>query len=260
MRIENYIIDTSVPRQAIQFNTLIDLPFGRGKRFLPGANRLLDEVVGGWEIAADGTMNSQDFYVGSGNWGTNSPIQKYKSGHKVTDCRSGSCTQAYMWFNGYIPPSQLATVAPSTCAAVVSNLPTGWIPYSQPLNTNYVSKGGAGCPGSTDPHYNTNDVQINLLNGKTDKQGYTAGPTSTTPWRKTLLNGPNNFVADASIFKVFPITESMRLRFNADAFNVLNMQGLNNPGSGDGVLQYTPGHSSSHFTPRQVQLTLRLEF
>ena len=31
---ENYIIDTSVPRQAIQFNTLVDLPFGRGKRFL----------------------------------------------------------------------------------------------------------------------------------------------------------------------------------------------------------------------------------
>lgn len=259
---EDYIIDTSVPRQAIQFNALVDLPFGRGKRFLPGANRLLDEVVGGWEIAADGTMNSQDFYVANGNWGPNNPIKVYKSGHKVTDCRSGTCVPADMWFNGYIPPSQLATVAPSTCTTVVSNLPSGWTPYSQPLDTNYVPdpKSTNACPPSTDTHYNTNDVQINLLNGKTDKQGYAPGPTSTTPWRKTLLNGPNNFVADLSIFKVFPITESTRLRLNMDAFNVLNIMGLNNPSSGDGTLQYAPQHSSSHFTPRQIQLTLRMEF
>ncbi|HVU46173.1 MAG TPA: hypothetical protein VHD85_08605, partial [Terracidiphilus sp.] len=97
-----------------------------------------------------------------------------------------------------------------------------------------------------------------------DKQGYSPGPSGggfgVNPYAKTLLNGPNNFVADLSVFKVFPITESTRLRFNMDTFNVFNMQGLNNPGSGDGVLQYTPGHSSSHFTPRQVQLTLRFEF
>jgi Carboxypeptidase regulatory-like domain len=259
---QNYIIDTSVPRQDIQFNGLIDLPFGRHKRFLSGVNRAVDEIVGGWELAGDGTMNSQDFYVANGNWGSNSNIKMYKSAKKVTDCRSGTCTPAYMWFNGYIAPSQLASVAPATCGTVVSNLPTGWTPYSQPLDTNYDPDPAstAACPSSRDTHYNTNDVQINLLNGSTDKQGYNPGPTPTNPWRKTLLNGPNNFVADLSVFKVFPITESTRLRFNMDTFNVFNMQGLNNPGTTDGVLEYTPGHSSSHNTPRQIQLTLRLEF
>ncbi len=256
---EDYIVDTSVPRQAIQFNALIDLPFGRGKRYLGGVNRVLDEVVGGWEIAGDGTMNSQDFYVSNGNWGPTSKIKVYKSGKKVTDCRSGSCTPAYMWFNGYIPPSQLSA---SGCTAIVTNLPSGWTPYQQPLDTNYNPT--SACGKAQDAHYNTNDVQINLLDGTTDKQGYSPGPSGggfgVNPYAKTLLNGPNNFVADLSVFKVFPITESTRLRFNMDTFNVFNMQGLNNPGSGDGVLQYTPGHSSSHFTPRQVQLTLRFEF
>lgn len=256
---EDYIIDTSVPRQAIQFNALFDLPFGRGKHYLAGVNRFLDEAVGGWEIAGDGVMTSQDFYVANGNWGPTSKIKVYKSGKKITDCRSGTCVPAYMWFNGYIPPSQLSA---SGCTAVVSNLPTGWTPYQQPLDTNYNP--ATTCGKAQDPHYNTNDVQINLLNGTTDKQAYSPGPSGggfgANPYAKTLLNGPNNFVADLSLFKVFPITESTRLRFNLDTFNVLNMQGLNNPGTTDGILQYTPQHSSSHNTPRQIQLTLRLEF
>ncbi|HVU44891.1 MAG TPA: hypothetical protein VHD85_02130, partial [Terracidiphilus sp.] len=206
---EDYIVDTSVPRQAIQFNALIDLPFGRGKRYLGGVNRVLDEVVGGWEIAGDGTMNSQDFYVSNGNWGPTSKIKVYKSGKKVTDCRSGSCTPAYMWFNGYIPPSQLSA---SGCTAIVTNLPSGWTPYQQPLDTNYNPT--SACGKAQDAHYNTNDVQINLLDGTTDKQGYSPGPSGggfgVNPYAKTLLNGPNNFVADLSVFKVFPITESTR--------------------------------------------------
>ncbi|MFP5208706.1 MAG: carboxypeptidase regulatory-like domain-containing protein, partial [Acidobacteriota bacterium] len=252
---QDYIIDTSVPRQAIQFNALLDLPFGRGKHYLSGVNHFMNEVVGGWEVAGDGTFNSQDFYVSNGNWGPTNPIHVYKSGHKVTDCRSGKCATAYEWFNGYVAPSQLPS---SGCTAVVNGLPSGWTPYSQPLDTNYNPT--APCGKAQDSHYNTNDVQLNLLDGSTDNQGYAPGPSSTNPWRKTLLNGPNNFVADLSVFKVFPIKETTVLRFNMDTFNVLNMQGLNNPGSGDGVLQFQPQFSSSHNTPRQVQLTLRLEF
>lgn len=259
-RWEDYIIDTAIPIHAIHFNALVDMPFGRGKRFLPGANRLLDEVVGGWQIAGDGNMSSQDFYVGNGNWGPNNPLKIYKTGKKITDCRSGVCYPVYMWFNGYIPPSQISGTAASTCATVVSNLPSDWKPYSSPLNTNYVPKSGGGCPASTDPYYNTNNVQVHLLDGSTDNQGFAPGPTATTPWRHTLLQGPKNFVADASVFKVFPITEQMRLRFNMDAFNVFNVQGLNNPSGSDGTLSFAPQYSSSHNTPRQIQLTLRLEF
>jgi hypothetical protein len=65
-----------------------------------------------------------------------------------------------------------------------------------------------------------------------------------------------NWTADASLFKVFPITERVNLRFNMDAFNVFNMQGINNPDGTDGTISFL----SSHNTPRQVQFTLRLTF
>ncbi len=257
---EDYFVDTAIPIQEIRFNFMVDFPFGRGKRFLPGANKLLDEVVGGWQLASDGTMASQDFYVGNGNWGPNNPIKLYKTSKKITDCRSGTCQPVYQWFNGYIQPSQVSGTAASTCTTIVSGLPSDWKPYSSPLNTNYVPKAGGGCPGSTDANYNTNNVQVNLTGGGTDTQGFAPGPTSTTPWRHTLLQGPKNFTADASLFKVFPITESTRLRFNFDLFNVFNQQGINNPNATDGTIPYLPQLSSSHNTARLVQLTLRLEF
>jgi len=60
---------------------------------------------------------------------------------------------------------------------------------------------------------------------------------------------------DASIFKVFPITERVNLRVNVDVFNALNEQGSINPGAA-GV----ENTLSSGNTPRQIQLTARLTF
>jgi hypothetical protein len=59
---------------------------------------------------------------------------------------------------------------------------------------------------------------------------------------------------DASLFKVLPITERIRLRFNADFFNVFNHPGNPDSVSGTGLLST----QSSGQTPRQMQLTLRL--
>lgn len=76
------------------------------------------------------------------------------------------------------------------------------------------------------------------------------------------MNGPINYTVDLSIFKMFPITEKVALRFNLDAFNALNMMGYTNPNGTTGVETIQPGVgvASSANTPRQVQLTLRLQF
>ena len=79
---------------------------------------------------------------------------------------------------------------------------------------------------------------------------------AVNPWGRTYLPGPFNYNVDLSVFKVFPLTESTRLRFNMDAFNALNVQGFNNPSNSDGIENML----SSHNGPRQIQLTLRLEF
>jgi hypothetical protein len=90
---------------------------------------------------------------------------------------------------------------------------------------------------------------------------YSPGPQGANPYSKTYLNGPINWTIDLSLFKVFPITEKMNLRFNMDVFNALNMQGYNNPNTTDGTEAVQPnGVSSSYNTPRQVQFTLRLQF
>lgn len=248
---ENYHVDTAIPRHHIQFNGVVELPFGRNKRFLSNVNRFVDELVGGFQVAGDGSVVSQTFQVSSGHWGPHNPIHVYKHGAKINDCRSGTCIPAYEWFNGYVAPSNLPN---SGCSTSVSGLPSGWMPYEQPINTNYNP--ATTCGKAQDKYYNTDSVQINLLNGSTDIQTYSPGPRGVDPYSKVFLEGPFNYNADLSIFKVFPITEATRLRLNADAFNALNVQGYNNPGTSDGI----ENMRTSHWTPRQIQLTLRLEF
>jgi len=59
-----------------------------------------------------------------------------------------------------------------------------------------------------------------------------------------------------SIYKVFNLGERFRLRFNIDAFNAFNMQGIPNPDASTGIQTF----QNSYWTPRQIQLTLRLSF
>jgi hypothetical protein len=56
------------------------------------------------------------------------------------------------------------------------------------------------------------------------------------------------------MFKVVSIGERVRVRFNADFFNVLNTPGNPNSVGGDGMLSTR----SSGNSPRTLQLTLRL--
>jgi hypothetical protein len=237
-RWEGYVVDTAIPKHHITFNGIVDLPFGRGKRFLGNANRLLDELIGGFEIAGSGSVLSQDFAVTATNWGPTNPLKVYKHGAKITDCRSGTCIPAYEWFNGYVAPTANANV--SCTGKCISGMPTDWAPYQIPIDNT------AG----------TNNVLMTLTNGKSSTIAYSPGPLGANPFSHTVLDGPFNYTVDLSMFKVFPITDTVHLRFNMDAFNALNVQGFNNPNVTDG----TENMTSSYNTPRQLQFTLRLQF
>jgi hypothetical protein len=263
-RFENYMVDTAVPKQHIQFNGIVDLPFGRGKRFLGNANRFLDEVVGGYQIAGDGSISSQDFTVTATHWGPTNPLHVYKHKAPITDCRSGNCYKAYEWFNGYIAPTAVSGSACSAgLTAVVSGLPSNWAPYQTPVDTDCNPKDPAY------KYYGDDEVGITLLNGTKGPISYQPYPTANTatgvgsnPFSHTVLNGPMNWTADLSLFKVFPLTESTNLRFNLDAFNAFNVQGFNNPSASDGTEAVTPGGvgANSFNGPRELQFSLRLTF
>jgi hypothetical protein len=256
VRYAGYSIDTAIPKQHISFNGIIDLPFGTGKRFLGRSNRFVNELVGGFQIAGDGNIVSQDFAVASSNWGATNPIKIYKHQHPITDCRSSVCHPSYLWFNGYIPSTAINGNSCATTSATVSGLPADYAPYSSPIDTDCVKTDAAN------KYYGSNEVAMTLLNGTTSALGYSPGPAGANPFAHTVLDGPINYTIDLSVFKIFPITEKVNLRFNVDAFNALNVQGFNNPNATDGTEAVEPGTgvASSHNTPRQLQFTARLTF
>jgi len=77
--------------------------------------------------------------------------------------------------------------------------------------------------------------------------------TNLHPWRNQFEPAPWTFNLSASAFKSLALTEAVKLRLNADFFQVLNNPGLPLPG-GNGILST----QNSQNSPRTLQLTLRL--
>ena len=78
---ENYgVVDNSALRgQQVKFNYVYDLPFGRGKHFFGNVNKLVDELIGGYQLAGDGQpLPNQYFTITATNWGPTSPIHMYR--------------------------------------------------------------------------------------------------------------------------------------------------------------------------------------
>jgi hypothetical protein len=260
-RAQNYKVDSTFGPQSIAWNGVVDLPVGHGKRYFTKANRIVDELIGGYQIAYNGTAWLNWMSVTSSNWGGDNPvgtgsmgpIQTYKHKYKVTDCSSGVCLPGYLWYNGFISPVLLNN--PCTGAGLITGVPSDYQPYQTPINMNagaYTCKNGAFTAGNT--HYLDNTVPLTLSSGSSVATTYSPGPT-TNPFSKTFLHSPWFWSTDASLFKVFQIKGSTNLRVNVDAFNVFNVQGNNAPNS-NGIQYFT----SSHNTPRQLQFSMRLNY
>src|SRR5262249_6835593 len=101
---ENYKLDTAIPTHRVTYNGIVELPVGRGKRFLGNSNRFVQALLGGYQVAFGATVVSQSFRVASSNGGATGPFKIYKSSVPIRDCRGGVCRDAYLWFKGYIPP------------------------------------------------------------------------------------------------------------------------------------------------------------
>jgi hypothetical protein len=164
----------------------------------------------------------------------------YKSDEPIKDCRSGVCRPAYLWFNGYISPTVIGAAKNG-----VIGLPTNYTPYLAPINNT---------PGT--PNFGNNNVNVPLKNGSTVSVAYSPGPAGANPFSQTILQGPFNYNADISLYKVFSLTEAVKLRVNVDAFNAFNIQGRVNPNTTDGIESL----QTSYWTPRQIQFTARISF
>ena len=102
---QEYQLDPEVPIHNIEFNGIVDLPFGRGERFFSHVNGFWNEVIGGFQLAGAGNITSQNFQLTADLQGPTTAFHIYKHRHPITDCRSGVCYKAYLWDNGYLGPT-----------------------------------------------------------------------------------------------------------------------------------------------------------
>ena len=262
-RFLNYSRDTAIPKHRVRWNWNYDIPVGRGRRFASGANKLLDTIIGGWKFSGGGTVVSSWFGLPTGNWGAINPLQVYGTKYKILDCRGTSatatnvkderCFEGHLYFNGYISQKQIDSHNAAGLRNGVYGLPADYKPVIAPVNAWPVN-GKTTDPGSAD--YDTNIVVIKLNNGSNQRVSVDTG---LHPFRNQVMAGPFNWTMDTSMLKFFTITERLRLRANFDVFNVLNTQGLNPPGA-DGVTLLNSSYGGFGMKPRQVQVTMRLEW
>jgi hypothetical protein len=247
-RFQQYQRDNGVFPMHVKLNWAVDLPVGRGKKFLGNSNRFVDELIGGFQFAGSSNIATDLFQINTtGHWGQTSPLQVYKHQKPITDCTSGICEKAYLWYNGYIAPTSSTGVAGSVCQTnCVNGLPADYRPVQAPIVNDPANA----------TYYGTDTVLVTLADGTQETATYDGGARGSGYLEKTWLQGPVNWPINASLYKVFPIKERMFLRVNLDAFNVLNTPGENDPDPGTGIQHFRTNGN----TPRQLQITARFSF
>jgi hypothetical protein len=253
-RFLNYRRDTSSPKHRVRWNWMIDLPFGRGKPVGRNASGVLNQLIGGWQIAGLGDLRSTYGTLTTSYWQPGSgALQYYGYKYPIQDCRSGTCYPGYLWYNGYIPSNQINSTNPTTGRPNgVMGVPADYKPFAVPLipwgSTTLPPNAPANTNVST--YWDTNNVWIPLKNNTVQRATYNTG---LNPWRNQYFPGPLQWNQDVSLYKRFYIREGMEVRFNFDAFNVFN-----HPNNGTGVgstgILDTRGQSN---TARQLQLAIR---
>jgi hypothetical protein len=253
-RFLNYRRDTTAPHQTIRWNWVAELPFGKGKRFLGGAHGAVEKLAGGWQVAGTGQWRTNYFTLPTSIYPNGAGIKQYGYQYPVQDCRSGVCTPAYLFFNGYITPSQVNSHNAAGQCTGVCGVPSDYKPAGAPI-LPWGATSAPNAPAGTNFQslWDTNTVWIPLSNGTVQRTTFN---DNLHPWRNQYLNGPNQWFLDASAFKFVSITERVTMRFSVDLFNALNNP--NNPTtvSSDGLLSVRNSGSAARVT----QLSLRLNW
>ncbi|HYJ87172.1 MAG TPA: TonB-dependent receptor, partial [Pyrinomonadaceae bacterium] len=179
----DYRRSTQDQTQRFVANGIYDLPFGRGKRFLSGANDLVDRLVGGFNVGAIVTWSTGvPFHVASGRSTFNSATAN--NGAQLTGITFEEFKKNIGLFKTpagvfFVNPNLLdITINPATGKATAATLKPGLM--------------SAPAPGTF------GDFPINSL------------------------DGPSFFNFDLAVTKRFRIAESVTFELKGTAINVLN--------------------------------------
>jgi outer membrane receptor protein involved in Fe transport len=216
-------------------NSVYELPFGRGKRFLGDASRALDYVVGGWQVT--NTLNYSSGLPWTATIGdcgeTTGNIGPCRPNLTGQNFKVGARKVNGVWME-FVPVPSLSTASELT----VSDIGTDACTLARP------AQGAFSLPAC----------------GTIGDAGF------------DTFTGPNTFFSDLSLTKNFRITERINARFRFDAYNVFNHVNLgfnSNQGNtcidcGGNAGQITDieadGSPGSPTGMRQLQFGLRVTF
>ncbi len=252
-----YRRDPDIPKHRVNWNWIVDLPFGQGKPLARNARGLLNSLIGGWQIAGNGSLVSRYFQLPTSMWGPHGKAEVYGKKYKIQDCRSGVCYDGYLYYNGYIPPNRINSVDPRTGQPNgVMGVPDNYKPFQTfliPWGTTTPPPNFPG--GSLEPFWDTNTVWVPLKNGTVQRVAY---DPNLHPLQNQYLPGPMRWSMNASAFKSIQLKEGMFVRVNIDFFNVLNMPGTFMPSPTPTTGIFT--NQFSDVGPRVLQLTVRLSW
>jgi hypothetical protein len=207
---------------AFNFNSIYDLPFGKGKTFFGGAGRVLNAFIGGWQVVGILAVTSGPPILIADQTGT---FQRAGRG--------------------------LQTATTSLSRDEIRNL-TGFfdsgnqgIRFFNPVILNSTTGRASEGGGLTSPF--TGQVFFNAAPGQTGNLG------------RYSINGPLYVNLDASLIKNFNITERVKLQLRFEAFNALNRTNFI-LGQTQNINATTFGQITTTFPARVVQIGGRIDF
>lgn len=210
------------------FNTIYELPFGKGKTFFSNANGVVDRIIGGWQVT---TIMS---------WTSGSPITFADTrGTFNRAARSDRQTA-----NSNLTNDQIRDLVG------FYNTPCGLF-YINPavLNINLQTCSGSG---RASEGFGTTPFAGQAF--------FNVAPGQTGNLQRTIVDGPGYFNIDASLIKNIRISEGSRIQLRMEAFNALNNANFR---SATQVLDITStnfGRLTAASSPRIVQFAARFEF
>ena len=214
-------------------NTVYELPFGKGKKYMGDSNRAVDYIIGGWQISNTTNWSSGLPWTASisecGAVSDTGPCRPNKASGSFDVGTSGNIdpiNHNLTYFTPVAPILDPSTLADGTdvCALAASGVNSG--PFALPL---------CGTVGNIG---------------------------------KNTFHGPSGFYSDMSVVKRFRITEKLNAQFRADAFNVFNHpvyafsanNGANTCVDCQGGNNGKITNIEDGLTMRQIQFAIRFDF
>lgn len=226
-----YFRSTNIPAHRIRYNAIVDLPFGRGKKIGGNVPGFVNQVIGGWQVAA----------IGDWRGGLRMSVAPglYQFGDIRIDADERpeltfSGLRQRLWFKGDFNPALATNVTGGNLTALVPVDRAQRV--ARPLGPNF-----------------NNQIPITLANGTV--RNVPIGELYNYSPRANFL-GPGAWNADMSLFKNFRFLESGNIRFTADFFNAFNHPVDVAPNTTTGLQNL--GVQAN--TPRTIQFSLRAEW